>query len=98
MECMIYKYFVLQRQVLGNFRVSKKISKSMHRLSPKNNVFICRAVIVPSFGSETPIVKSATVALTRYLYQIEFILAYTSKVHIGSVLVFILKCSFMRID
>ncbi|KAM0937418.1 putative mechanosensitive ion channel MscS, LSM domain superfamily [Dioscorea sansibarensis] len=53
------------RQVLGNFRVSKKISKSMYHLSPKNNVFICRAVIVPSFGSETPIVKSATVALTR---------------------------------
>ncbi|KAH7673520.1 MscS family membrane protein [Dioscorea alata] len=53
------------RQGVWNLRVSKKIYKSMHHLSPKNNVFICRAVVVPSFGNEIPIVKSATVALTR---------------------------------
>ncbi|XP_068480400.1 mechanosensitive ion channel protein 2, chloroplastic-like isoform X1 [Phaseolus vulgaris] len=57
----------------------KQDSSALHLLSrlhapirhvpSKCKVFICRSVLIPGGGSETPLMKSAGVILTRYLFR-----------------------------
>ncbi|XP_058081758.1 mechanosensitive ion channel protein 2, chloroplastic isoform X2 [Magnolia sinica] len=55
----------LKRQDAWSRHLSNNIHRPLHSVSSRYNVFMCRSFFIPGQANETPILKAATVALTR---------------------------------
>jgi len=63
-----YELFYVQRQDIWSLHVRDRLYKPLHCVPCRYSPFMCRCFVLPSISDGIPLLKNATLALSRYFY------------------------------